>query len=131
MNERRRRTDTDYYRDAPWYARFTVQVGVPAAIALGLVVFLTWIVRDSLRTISAGEATILAIEQAQTATAALIVGNQERIIALLADHERQQDQMQAIMLALCLNQSDEAGGPRSTARDRCLAYAAAARGSPK
>ena len=99
-------------QDVPWYVRFISQVGVPAAIAVGLTFFLTSVLsRDMHETRSTQELMLRAEEAMATThlqlleTEGRIIENQRHIVDLLAAHALATDRLSQILTALCINTS--------------------------
>lgn len=105
--------------DGPhWLSRFIAQVGVPAAIAVGLTYFLTWTVAGNLSAITAAQTDQLKLLIAHAESANTMIANQARTIALVVDHDRNQQRLVAVSMANCVNNA----GDNQARKDRCFAF---------
>lgn len=100
-------TDVDGLDGAPWYVKVLIRVGVPTALASVLLWFLITNVTDTLKDMSGAQVQLNKSD-------AIIVGNQERIINLLAQQADDQRRNAAVLSALCYNLSDTIAD-----RERC------------
>lgn len=96
--------------DTPWYVKFIVQVGVPAAIACGLTFYLTTILSGDMKELRAR-----AVAQAADNTA--IIAQGKALIDILAAHELAQARQTNVLLAMCSNQAKN-----QEDRQRCFLY---------
>jgi hypothetical protein len=96
--------ETDGLSDAPWWARFTVRVGVPSAIAVGLVLFLMNLLRGDVAATKQTSADTL------TALRAHIEHMQEQDVSSNAARVQQTQILQVI----CLNMAQMSGGDRNS-----------------
>lgn len=89
--------------DDPWYLRFIIQVGVPAAIACGLTFFLTWVVSRDMQDLRRSQQQILEMVQQQQGIDVTIVENQKAIIRLVNDHAHATERNGQTLFAICIN----------------------------
>ena len=86
--------------DRPWWAAFIVQVGVPAAIALGLVFWLT--TRYETRLVRVEERQI-AVEKMMSQTLSMMQSAAESMHEFAQRTEQQQLRRDIVLRQICVN----------------------------